>query len=111
MLEIDYKAHNKWLDAKEQKEADEFEETCNKQEFPNGVIGLWTCSCHLFENYEAADKAKKQKFEMHTTVTDRCTQEKGKIISSKENGYYLVSFGPLSSDRANRHAQELIKTQ
>ncbi|SFS30589.1 hypothetical protein [Lutibacter maritimus] len=75
-----------------------------------GIIGLYTCSCHLFSSYEAAETAKKQKLAIGTPVKNRCTKTIGKVIElCEQKGYVIVKYGPLPKDNHLEHVQELIK--
>lgn len=74
----------------------------------NKVIGLYTCSCHLFPSYEEADKARKQKLSIGTTVKHRCTQDTGTVHEIQGEGYVTVKYGNLPKDIHLEHVQELI---
>ncbi|QKX07773.1 hypothetical protein HN014_22500 (plasmid) [Aquimarina sp. TRL1] len=78
----------------------------------SGVIGLYTCSCHLFKNYDEAKKAKNQKLPIGTGVKNRCTGIIG-IINEfcKQKGYVIVKYGKLPKDHHLEHVQELIKLE
>lgn len=75
-----------------------------------GVIGLYTCSCHLFIDYDEAKKAKNQKLPIGSRVKHRCTQQIG-VINELTNakGYVIVKYGDLQKDNHLEHVQELIK--
>ena len=78
----------------------------------NGVIGLYTCSCHLFKSYDDAKKAKNQKLPIGTRVKNRCTGTIG-IVNElcKQKGYVIVKYGELPKDNHLEHVQELIKIE
>ena len=71
-------------------------------------IGLYTCDCHLFENYEEARKAKNQKLSLNTEVKHRCSGEIGTIDEICGQGYVIVKYGLLPKDKHLEHVQELI---
>ena len=73
------------------------------------VIGLYTCSCHLFESYEQADAAAKQKLEVGEKVKERCSGEEGEVSEVNKGGYVIVKYGERPCDHKLEHAQELIK--
>ena len=75
-----------------------------------GVIGLYTCSCHLFPTYEDAKKAQLQKFVLGEKVKHRCSGDLGVVKEvCKEKGYIIVSYGSLPKDNHLNHVQQLIK--
>jgi cobyrinic acid a,c-diamide synthase len=75
-----------------------------------GIIGLHTCSCHLFDSYEAANAAIKQKLPIGTPVKKRCGGASGIVHSiSDQKGYVIVMYGPLPKDKHLEHVQRLIK--
>ncbi len=74
------------------------------------VIGLYTCSCHLFDSYEAADAARKQKLPIGTPVKNRCTGTVGVVNElCSQKGWVIVKYGPLPKDNHLEHVQKLIK--
>ena len=76
------------------------------------VIGLHTCSCHLFKDYEEAKKYKNQKLPIGTTVKNRCCGKEGVVIElCEQKGYVLVKYGSQQKDIHLEHVQELVKTQ
>ncbi|WP_064967629.1 hypothetical protein [Tenacibaculum ovolyticum] len=77
-----------------------------------GVIGLYTCSCHLFKDYESAKKAKNQKLSIGSRVKHRCTQKVGFVNELTDTkGYVIVKYGDFPKDNHLDHVQELIKLE
>lgn len=75
----------------------------------SNVIGLYTCSCHLFESYEDAIFHQKKKLPVGTKVKNRCTGNKGVVYSLCDaKGYVIVKYGPLPKNRHLQHVQELL---
>lgn len=75
-----------------------------------GVIGLYTCSCHLFNNYEDSKKAKNQKLPINTNVKNRCSGKIGYVIElCKQKGYVIVKYGKYPKDNHLEHVQELLE--
>ena len=83
-----------------------------EEQLKNGkVIGLYSCSCHLFESYDAAKIARTQKLNIGQPVTHRCSGKVGSIYAIESGGYVTVKYGPLASDIQLEHVQNLIKKE
>ena len=78
----------------------------------SGVIGLYTCSCHLFKSYDEAKYYKNQKLVVGDPVKNRCTGRSGIVFSfCEQRGYLIVKYGVNPCDQHLEHKQELLKIE
>ncbi|WP_348814087.1 hypothetical protein [Flavobacterium maritimum] len=67
--------------------------------------GLYSCDCHLFENYAELRKANLQKFVPGQKVKHRCNGKEGVIESITGKYIYFNHKSPLWG---TAHIEELI---
>lgn len=78
---------------------------------PSGLMGLYGCKCHPFNDLVEWKKAHKQKFNIGETVCNRHTQKVGEIkqVLKSPNGWFLVRYLDELFNVEIEHCSTLIK--